>query len=179
MYLYVDLAVLWCSLNDSGRVSEFHRRYNGILFAEKLETCNGLDRRLLEMVLNIDRSAVQNVWDTQARYQLWRDLCNLYGDQGPAKYTLLCVIPEGQHVDHQRISSIRARLADPTDPLASLLRRAADLCRAIVNCHLPSHTLFIESYKTRANYPLSPEMYEAFLSLDSRPRVPIARMAPP
>jgi hypothetical protein len=173
-----DLAVLWYSLKDGGRVSEFHRRYNGILFADKLETCNGLDGRSLEMVLNIDRSSVQDVWDTQARFKLWRDLCKLYGEQGPAKYTLLCVIPEGQALDHQQISVIGARLADPADPLANQLRRAADLCRAIVESQLPSHTLFIESYRTRAHYPLSPEMYDAFLSLDSHPRVPIARMVP-
>jgi hypothetical protein len=174
-----DLAVLWSSLNDGARVSEFHKRYNGILFCDKLEKCGMIDARWLESNHNIARSSFHAVRKAQERYRLWRDLCKLHDDQGSAKYTLLCVIPEGQPMDRQQISTIGLRLVDSTDPLTDQVRKATDLCKAIVESRLPSHHLLIERYKSKAHEPLTPEMYDAFLSLQPRPRVAIPRMFPP
>lgn len=174
-----DLAVLWRSLNDGARVSECHRRYNGIPFCEKLEAYQGINAISLERIHNINRRSFRAVWAMQARYHRWKDLCDLHGGQGLAKYTLLCVIPEGQLIERQQITEIGARLADPADPLADQLRRATDLCIAIIKCRLPHEQLMIERYKSKAHEALTPEMYGAFLSLDPRPQVQMNRIAPP
>ncbi|KAH8655694.1 hypothetical protein BX600DRAFT_385130 [Xylariales sp. PMI_506] len=174
-----DINVLWSSIKNGTLVSEFHKRYNGILLYDKLEKCKGMDPMSLEAAHNINRAVFQDLWNIQPWCKFWRDLCGLQEYQGSAKYTLLCLIPEGRPLDvhnHTEISKIKDRLLDPNDKLANHLKEAQSLCEAIIELRLPKDSLMIDSYKYRAHEPLTPAMYGAFLSLNPRPKVPLPRM---
>ena len=171
-----ELAVLWSCLKHGGRLSEFHRRYNGILFYEKLEQYRGIDGLSLERDHHIHRSALKEMWNIQPNYTFWRELCNLHSDQGIAKYTLLCALPEGHSVQDKdaELSEIRYRLSRESDPLKHDLKRAEKLCEAIIELNLPKENLMIDFFRFRANEPLTDELYKAFLSLDPHVKVAIA-----
>ncbi|KAH8655738.1 hypothetical protein BX600DRAFT_440228 [Xylariales sp. PMI_506] len=174
-----DITVLWSSIKNGTLVSEFHKRYNGILLYDKLEQCKGMDPMSLEAAHNINRAGFQDLWNIQPWCKFWRDLCDLQEDQGSAKYTLLCLMPESHSLDvhnYAEILKIKDRLLDPNDKLANHLKEAQSLCEAIIELRLPKDSLMIDSYKYRAHEPLTPAMYGAFLSLNPRPKVPLRRM---
>ncbi|KAH8655576.1 hypothetical protein BX600DRAFT_440087 [Xylariales sp. PMI_506] len=173
-----NITGLWSSIKHGTLVSEFHKRYNGILLYDKLEQCKGMDPMSLEATHNINRAGFQDLWNT-TMVQVWSDLCGLQGDQGSAKYTLLCLIPEGHSLDvhnYAEISKIKDRLLDPNDKLTNHLKEAQSLCEAIIELRLPKDSLMIDSYKYRAHDPLTAAMFGAFLSLNPRPKVPLPRM---
>ena len=177
-----ELAVLWSSI-DKAAASEYHRRYNGALFYDKLEQYRTVDSLALEAGHGIDQSTFKRMKKAQPKYKFWRDLYHLHEEEGLAQYkhTLLCFTEECPTEDEhdEKIAEARRRLLNPDDPLGSQLRRASALCMAIVDCSLPNERLMIEDYGWKAQYPLSDELYGAFLSLDPRPKVPLPRMSSP
>ncbi|KAK0744817.1 hypothetical protein B0T21DRAFT_279959 [Apiosordaria backusii] len=177
------LAILWSSIKSGTVVSEFHKRYNGILFYEKMEQIKGINPLLLERDYNIDCSTLKEMRSLQPKFRFWRDLCRLHPDQGWAKYTLLCAIPEGYRVPNGRnlqdakISEIQLRLSNENDTLQRDLARAKNLCEAILRSSLPAEHLMIDFYLFRAGEPLTDESYNAYLSLDPHERIRIPRQS--
>ncbi|KEY63944.1 hypothetical protein S7711_11618, partial [Stachybotrys chartarum IBT 7711] len=173
-----ELAVLWSCI-DRTAASEYHRRYNGALFYDKLEQYKAVDGLVLETEHGIDQPTFKKMKKAQPKYKFWRDLYHLHEEEGLAKYkdTLLCFLEECPNEDEQdeTISEARRRLSNPADPLGYQLEKATKLCRAIMECNLPKERLMIEEYPYRAQYPLTDELYGAFLSLDPRPKVSLPR----
>lgn len=173
------LAVIWSSIKNGTVVSEFHKRYNGVLFYEKMEQVNQMD----PLLLDIDPSILREMKTMRPRFRFWAELCRLYRGQGLARYTLLCALPKGYRVPNQRnlqvtkLSEIQSRLSDENDTLRRNLAEAENLCKAILQSSLPVERLMIDFYLFRAGEPLTDESYNAYLSLNPHERIRIPRQS--
>ncbi|KAK3933679.1 hypothetical protein QBC46DRAFT_454667 [Diplogelasinospora grovesii] len=183
MTMATEISILWLSIHNGITLSEFHRRYNGILFYDKMEELKAMNAASRKIEHHIDKATFAQMREQQPKFRFWRDLCEIYHDKGPAKYTLLCAIPEKHRMSNMskdlqdaKISEIRSRLSDQNDPLHRNLNRAEKLCKAIIESTLPAHKLMIEFYLFRAGEPLTNDSYEAFLSLESQPKIRIPRL---
>lgn len=164
-----DLLSLWRLLQPLRRgqkESAFRRRFNELLFQTKLR--DGGSHGI----------TTHNMRSFSAALCDWVGLCDLRDEWGEGKYVLLCAIPENlpRLKLLEAIAKVQGQLNDNSDPLSHYLYQAQELCKAITFNSLPSYRLMIEDYQFRKNEQLTDGMYEAFLSLDSRPgKVPIPR----
>ena len=175
------LVLLWSCIKNDRWSSEFHRRYNGVLFYERMQHQGpGV---LAEPHVTVEVPTLTEMRSLQPKFRFWKELCSLYPNQGPARYTLLSAIPEGFNVSRMsrdvqdaKIAEIRSRLSDENDRLRQDLAKAENLCKAILESSLPTETLMIDLYRYREQEDLTDEYYDAFVSLNPRERIRIPRL---
>ncbi len=156
--------ILWSIVKTEKWSSDFHTRYNGVLFYEKMQQLPGTT--LMKRI--------------SSKFRFWNELCSLYPDQGLARYTLLCAIPEGfnaarmtRAVQNEKIAEIQRRLRDPNDKLQYDLAKVKDLCEAIIKSSLPNEILMIDLYKQREQEELTNEYYDVLVSMNPRVQIQI------
>jgi hypothetical protein len=174
-----DLTVLWSLVNQQEHSSTFHKRYNAVLFFDRMNQFEDADAIYGEMKLLMSRRDIARVKAVHAQCRLWSEVCALRAGWGIKKYVLLCAIPgtvstpcmQTSQQQDELISSLRVQLDDESSPLNGHLWQAADLCEAVIRGTLPGDWLMIDWYPWRQHEGLDHGMYEAFLSLMARPKV--------
>ena len=171
------LDILWLLVQNISSTSAFHDRLNAILFYEEM-TRHQTDNDVKEAMQHpID---VRDMRIVQARCKFWKDVCELRSEWEEDKYVLLLAFPRavtGRTGRARHIQELERRLNDRDDHLQQYLHAARDLCRAIIHSSLPCESLMIDIYHLKQHEPLSDSMYDAFVSVKPRARVPLPRLA--
>ncbi|KAH7029716.1 uncharacterized protein B0I36DRAFT_350543 [Microdochium trichocladiopsis] len=179
-----DICTLWTIVQGSNLKSELHRRYSCALFFRSFQILENLNAETLEHNYGIDKHTFRQMKKDHPKHKIWDDCLRLQEQLGLGQYgnALLCVPLHGRaggrisEVYHTEISEISSRLRNDGDPLAEQLAKAVPLCSAILAAELPEYRLMIEDFKFKARDSLTDSLYAAFLSLEPRPRVPIASL---
>ncbi|KAM3560555.1 hypothetical protein ARSEF4850_003598 [Beauveria asiatica] len=171
------LDILWVLVQNMSSTSAFHDRLNAILFYEEMAR-HQTDHDVKEAMKHpID---VRDMRIVQARCKFWKDICELRSEWEEDKYLLLLAFPRavtGRTGRARHIHELEQRLDNPDDRLRQYLHAAQDLCRAILRNSLPRESLMIDIYHLKQHQPLSDEMYDAFVSVKPRARLPLPRLA--
>ncbi|PTB40411.1 hypothetical protein M441DRAFT_28229 [Trichoderma asperellum CBS 433.97] len=173
-----SLLILWHlmkkrSVRNAHFASQFHERYNAVLFRHKMESFNDDDSALRsEMKHQADGNCISKMKKISSQCEFWKDLCNIGHEKwGEGKFVLLLAIPAlSPDVIHQNrkhiLSELRKRLMDATDPLESWLSSARQLCTSIIQRSLPEETLMIDLYHLKTIEDIDNNTYAAYVSLD-------------
>ncbi|KAM3519859.1 hypothetical protein MY4038_009648 [Beauveria bassiana] len=171
------LDILWLLVQNSPSTSAFHDRLNAILFYDHMAR-HQTDNDVREAMKHpID---VRDMRIVQARCKFWKDICELRSEWEEDKYVLLLAFPRavtGRTGRARHVHELEQRLNDRGDQLRQYLHAARDLCRAILHNTLPRESLMIDIYHLKQHEPLSDDMYDAFVSVKPRARVPLPRSA--
>ncbi|KDN62701.1 hypothetical protein CSUB01_08507 [Colletotrichum sublineola] len=183
-----DLATLWSFIrNDfsNGFKSEFYRRYNGVLFYEKMLGLHS-DREiatLLELPLGNARD-LQEVKKLQSRFKVWHEICQLRNSWGKGRYTLLCAVSDGSSLERasseqkeSKLSRLKSRLEDEEDPLSGWINSARELCCSLIEDRFPRDRLMIDNYHLKASWTLYEPEFAAYTSMNPNATIEIERMA--
>ncbi|KAM3550780.1 hypothetical protein ARSEF4850_008179 [Beauveria asiatica] len=171
------LDILWSLVQNMSSTSAFHDRLNAILFYEEMarhQTDNDVKEAMKHPI------DVRDMRIVQARCKFWKDICELRSEWEEDKYVLLLAFPRavtGRAGRARHIHELEQRLDDRDDRLRQYLHAARDLCRAILHDSLPRESLMIDIYHLKQHEPLSDEIYDAFVSVKPRARVPLPRLA--
>ncbi|KAK1506520.1 uncharacterized protein CCOS01_16572 [Colletotrichum costaricense] len=178
-----DFASIWSSIKI-GSKSEFYRRYNAVLFYEKmLEIRN--DQEIAKLLKSSPNAGdLKEIRSSQARSKVWYDICQLRENWGQSKYTLLCVVPEKSCLEgassqqkQEHLHRLQSRLEDNNDPFLGYIERAQEICCSLIECRLPQHWLMIDNYHLKVGWDMLKPEFEAYTSLDSNPKLEMQRTA--
>ncbi|KAJ2983489.1 hypothetical protein NQ176_g649 [Zarea fungicola] len=171
------LDILWLLVQNTSYTSAFHDRLNAVLFYEEMKR-HETDSDVKEAMKHpID---VRDMRIVQARCKFWKDACELRSEWGEDKYVLLLAFPRtvtGRTGRSRHIQELEQRLNDRGDHLQQYLHAVRDICRAIVHSSLPCESLMIDVYHLKRHEPLSQSMFDAFVSVKPRARVPLPRLS--
>ncbi|KAK2051945.1 hypothetical protein LY76DRAFT_366262 [Colletotrichum caudatum] len=179
-----DLATLWSSIRN-GFKSEFHRRYNGVLFYEKILGLHHDEdiAKLLNLPSGNGRD-LQEVEKLQSRFKVWYDICQLRKSWGQGRYTLLCAVCDGSSLERatseqkkDRLSHIKSRLDNKDDPFSGWIESAKELCCSLIKNDFLPYRLMIDNYHLKAGWPMYQREFAAYTSVDPKVTIEIERMA--
>lgn len=175
-----SLLVLWHSMKKRSVrnvhfASQFHERYNAVLFRKKMKSFNDNDNALRsEMKHQADGSCISKMKKVSSQCEFWEKLCDIGHEkwrEDVCKFVLLLAIPalspdviqrNGEHI----LSELYNRLMDNADPLGSWLLSAQELCASIIQRSLPEETLMIDLYHLKTLKDIDDNTYAAYVSLD-------------
>lgn len=173
------------SVRNNHFASQFHERYNAVLFRQTMERLKNDDNRLrLAMKHQADGSCISDMKKMSSQCKFWEELCNIGEDKwGEDKYVILLAIkPLSPSVIQQNrehiLTELPKRLEDNADPLGSWLSSAKNLCASIIQRSLSEETLMIDLYHLKTLKDIDDDTYAAYVSLDPHvtmelPAVPI------
>ncbi|KAJ2975453.1 hypothetical protein NQ176_g5510 [Zarea fungicola] len=171
------LDILWLLVQNTSYRSAFHDRLNAVLFYEEMKR-HHTDNDVKEAMKHpID---VRDMRIVQAHCKFWKDNCEIRSEWGEDNYVLLLAFPRtvtGRTGRSRHIQELEKRLNDGDDHIQRYLHAARDICRAIVNSSLPHESVMIDVYHLKQHEPLFDSMYDAFVSVKPRARVPLPRLA--
>ncbi|KAJ2981954.1 hypothetical protein NQ176_g1708 [Zarea fungicola] len=171
------LDILWLLVQNTSYSSAFHDRLNAILFYEEMKRYQ-TDNDVKEAMKH--PTDVRDMRIVQARCKFWKDICEIRSEWGEDKYVLLLAFPRtvtGRTGRSRHIQELERRLNNGDDHIQRYLHAARDICRAIVRGSLPCESLMIDVYHLKQHEPLSDSMFDAFVSVKPRARVPLPRLA--
>ncbi|KAL0933559.1 uncharacterized protein CTRU02_212522 [Colletotrichum truncatum] len=175
-----ELPVIWSAMN-SGFKSEFYRRYICVLFYKQMDRLASDEKFALQVKTRMSYSERRKMNSFKSRCKIWHDICELRHNWGPAKYALLCVMPEKPNLEHMKtrerggqLKQLGERLNDKYDDLSSYVEAATGLCTALVQGSLPCG-LMIDDYHLRPDQEFMEPEFAAYTSLNPRPVISIPR----
>lgn len=167
-----SLAILWHLVKKGPLESQFHERYNKVLFYSRMKLLNSDDALRMAMKGSADKSCLSAMRNMQSQCKFWDEICNIGEKWGGDKYLLLlAIMPLSTHnLTRQQmdetISELRTRFNHPSDQLMRWLWRARELCAAIITQSLPEENLMIDLYYIKRLGSIDENTYNSFVSLN-------------
>ncbi|GKT88552.1 hypothetical protein Ct61P_06402 [Colletotrichum tofieldiae] len=177
-----DFATLWSSIRNGSR-SEFYRRYNGVVFYEKMLGLRNDQEIAMLLKSSINEGDLKEMRSLRSRFKVWYDICPLRESWDQSKYTLLCVVSEKSALERASsqqqkdyLSRLQSRLEDKNDPFLGYIESAKELCCSLIEDRFPRDWLMIDSYHLKAGWPMLEPEFTAYTSLDPNPKIEMVQM---